>query len=204
MTSSDFAAPSAVQEILPFSVYFHIPVDQFVPAGEYNDTVVVTLYEGDYSLPGTHIQVDQFSLGVTGRMAEVVDIYFDREPGIRSLDLVATETDKPIALIHERSNASLGYTVSLTSANFADDGAGHTEPYFLHEGGIAFLTYTLEYDGFPVGGWFGGSAVITDSGSTTASGTNWLDKSLTISYVGNGLLSSGYYEDRLTVTIQAK
>lgn len=202
VTSSDFAAVAAVQEIVAFSVYFHIPDGQFVPAGEYNDSLVVTLYTGTYAAP---IQVDQFTLSVTGRMAEITDIYMDQEPGIRYMDLTATQTDKLIAVVNERSNASLGYTVTLTSANFAAVQAGHTEPYFQHESdSSATLTYSLGYDGSAVTGWSGGAAVITDTASTTAGGTNWQNKNLTLSYTGDSTIPSGYYEDRLTVTIQAK
>lgn len=202
VTSSDFTGVVGAPEVLAFSVYFNIPENQFFPAGEYNDTLVFTLYTGDFI---TYNQEDQFSLSVTGRMAEITDIYFDQEPGIRYMDLVSSATDKLIAAVHERSNASLGYTVSLTSANFAAIQAGHTEPYFQHEtDSSATLTYTLEYGGLAVAGWASGIAVITDTATTTASGTNWLDKNLTLTYIGDGTIPSGYYEDRLTVTIQAK
>jgi len=205
VTSSDFSAVAGAQEIIAYSVFFHIPDGQFLPSGEYNDTLVFTLYTGDYATPGSHSQVGQFSLAVTARLAEITDIYFDQEPGIRYMDLVTSANDKLIAVVHERSNASLGYTVSLTSANYAADQAGHSEPYFQHESNAAAtLTYTLEYGGVAVSGWIGGMAVITDTASTTASGTNWLDKNLTLTYAGDGTIPSGYYEDRLTVTIQAK
>lgn len=204
ITTGDFGTFTAVTEIVSFPLYFAFDSGQFSSAGVYNDTLVLSLYLGDPALPGTHILVESVSVSVTIRMAELMDVYIDREPGISSLDLLAPVSEKLIATIHERSNASLGYTVSLTSQNFVADSSGHSRPYLLHETGSDFLEYDLSYGGSAVSSWVNGVSVITDSPGITDSGTTWLDKELRITY-GSGLnISSGYYQDRLILTILAK
>lgn len=202
ITSADFGAVAATAEVVSFSAYVYVPSAQFQPAGAYSDTVTVSLYTGDYATPATHVLADSVSLAVTGRLAELIDIYSDREPGIRSMDLTTTVAGKLIATVHERSNSSTGYTVTLTSANLAADISGATEPFFAHTSASGTLEYTLTYDAAAVGAWSGGTAVITDSVGTTA--PEWLSKELRISYVGSAALPAGDYEDIVTLTISAK
>ena len=202
ISTVDFGTVSAGLEQQTYTVYFNTPSGQFIPAGSYTDTITLYLYKGDYADSGTHVLADSVNITVTGRMARLLDIYSDREPGIRFMDLTVTRTDKLIATVNERSNSATGYRVSVTSKNLADDSGGATEPYFLHSASAGQLTYSLKYDGTAVGPWSSGTAQLTDSGSTTA--PEWLSKQLQISYSGSISLPAGDYEDILTLTISAK
>ena len=201
ISTGDFSADAAVVDRVTFSLYFSLLSGQFSAGGEYNDSVTLTLYEGDYADSGTYVPVDSVDLLVMGRMAELIDIYADREPDNRSLDLTSDLTDKRIALIHERSNSSLGYEVTIRSANLAADGSAAV-PFMDHETGADSLDYSLSYNGVPVAGWTGGAALITDSSGITA--PEWLTKELTLSYTGDPGLAHGEYEDILTVIITSK
>ena len=202
ITSADFNTVVATAETVSFSMFVYIPTAQFQPAGEYTDTVTLSLYTGDYATPASHVLADSVCLAVTGRLAELIDIYSDREPGIRYMDLTTTEAGRLIATVNERSNSSTGYTVTLTSANLAADVSGATEPFFAHTTASGTLEYTLTYGGAAVAGWSSGSAVITDTVGTTA--PEWLSKELRISYVGSTTLPAGDYEDVVALTISAK
>ncbi len=202
VTSGDFASVAATTERVAFTLYFSIPSAQFVPSGEYTDTVSLELYTGEFGSPGTHVLVDTVDVTVTGRMAQIVDLYADREPGIRSLDLTATATNFLIATVFERSNSFTGYTVTVQSVNLAADLSGATGPFFAHTTASDTLDYSLTYGGAPVAGWAGGSATLTDSAATTA--PEWIDRELRISYSGSSTLAAGDYEDRLVITITAK
>lgn len=202
ITSSDFGSVAASPQLVTFTFYLGIAAGQFVAAGEYTDSVSVQLYTGRFADPGTHVLADSVTLGVTGRMAQLVDLYADRAPGIRSMDLTVVESDRLIATINERSNAAAGYTVTVTSANLESDLTGAPGPFFARVGGGATLDYTLTYDGSPVGPWSAGSAVVVDSGSITV--PEWVSRELRISYSGSPSLAAGDYEDRLIITISAK
>ncbi len=201
VTSTDFSTESATPQYATVSLYVYIPGGQFVTAGEYTDSVTISLYTGDPADPDSHELVDSAAVSMVGRMARLLDIYAVREPGIRSMDLTATVADRLIATIHERSNAATGFTVTLTSTNLAAD-TGHPGPFFLHSGGSARLAYSLTYAGVAVADWSDGSAVVTDSDGITASG--WIARDLRISYAGSDGLAAGEYQDVLTVTIRAK
>jgi len=202
ITSGDFGTVIVTAEIVAFSFFVHVPDAQFEPAGEYTDTVTLSLFTGDYATPASHVLADSVTLSVVGRMAELLDIYSVREPGIRYMDLTATESGRLLATVNERSNSSTGYTVSVRSANLAADVSGATEPYFAHTSATGTLEYTLTYGGSAVAGWASGVSTVTDSVSTTA--PEWLSRELRISYSGSATLPAGDYEDILTITISAK
>ena len=184
ISTADFSAAAGSLEQQSYSLYFHIDSGQFIPAGTYSDTITLYLYEGDYSdaIPDDP-PADSVNITVYGRMAELLDIYCDREPGIRFMDLTINQSDKLIATVNERSNSATGYTVSITSKNLANDGGGAVDPYFLHSSAAGTLDYSLTYDGAAVGPWSGGTAALTDSALTTA--PEWLSKQLRISYSGS-------------------
>lgn len=202
ISTVDFGSDATTMEQKTYTVYFHVPSGQFIPAGSYTDTVTMVLYKGDYGNSGSYELADSVNITVTGRMASLLDIYSTNEPGIRFMDLTITQTDKLIATVNERSNSATGYTVSVTSKNLANDTGGATEPYFLQSDSAGTLTYSLKYDGTIVGPWTSGSAGITDSTLTTL--PEWLSKQLQISYSGSAGLPAGDYEDILTLTISAK
>jgi len=202
VTGAEFGTEALTAELATFTVYVNVPSGQFGPSGEYVDSVNVELYTGDYADPGTHVLADSVSVTVTGRMAELVDLYADREPGIRSMDLTTTVTNRLIATVNERSNSSSGYVVTITSANLAADTSGAVAPFMAHEAGGGSLSYSLTYDGTPVGSWTGGAALVVDSTSITA--PEWISRELRISYTGSPALDAGDYEDRLVITISAK
>jgi len=202
ITSSAFNAFAATLEQQSFDMVVHIPEDQFSAAGEYLDTMTLSLYTGQPGLPGTHVLADSAMVSFCGRMARLLDIACERESGITNLDLTADLTDHLIATVTETSNADPGYTVTITSMNLAADSAGHSGPYLRHESGSDTLDYDLAYGGLTVAGWSAGSTLITDSGSITpAVGTS---RGVTITYSGDGTLSAGRYQDILTFTIAAK
>ncbi|MFP4113438.1 MAG: spore coat protein U domain-containing protein [Spirochaetota bacterium] len=202
ITSADFGTVAATTELVTFTLYLNVPAGQFLASGEYTDTISLRLYTGDYADPGTHALADTTDVTVTGRMAEIIDLYALREPGIRSMDLTSSVANRLIATVHERSNSATGYTVTVTSANLAADLGGATEPYMAHDAGSETLSYSLTYDGAPVAGWTAGTALLTDSTVTTA--PEWLTRELRISYSGSPSLIAGDYEDRLILTISAK
>ncbi|MBI9101556.1 MAG: spore coat protein U domain-containing protein [Spirochaetales bacterium] len=204
ITSSDFGSIAGTTEIVSFYFYFSVASGQFIPSGSYADTLTLSLYTGTYD---SYTFVESVPVLVTVRMARLMDVYMEREPGIRSLDLASAGTNILLATTHERSNAADGYDVSITSENFADNQTGHTQPYFLHETEPDSIEYTLAYGGVLVGSvyaWNSGSAKVTDSNTITDSGTTWLDKELRITYGSGANKPSGYYQDRLTITITAK
>jgi spore coat protein U-like protein len=202
ISSSDFNAFAAALEQQGFDMVVHIPEGQFTTAGEYLDTVTLSLYTGTPELPGTHVLADTAMVAFCGRVARLLDIACEREAGITSLDLTADLVDHQIATVYETSNADPGYTVTVTSLNLAALSAGHSGPYFRHESGGSTLSYDLSYGGAAVSGWAGGSALVTDSaGITPAGGT---PRIVTLTYSGDGSLSAGTYQDILTFTIAAK
>jgi len=202
ISEADFSSDPGTMEQQTYNLYFHIDSGQFIPAGTYSDTITLYLYTGEYGNSGTHTIVDSVNVTVYGRMAELLDIYSIREPGIRFMDLTIAETDKLIATVNERSNSATGYTISVTSKNLSNDGGGATEPYFLHSTAAGTLTYSLTYDNAAVGPWTAGTAELTDSALTTI--PEWVSKELDISYSGSPTLPAGDYEDILTLTISAK
>ena len=201
ISSGDFSTVAGTVERVSFNLYFYLDAGQFTASGEYNDTITLTLFEGDYTDSGTHNQIDTVDIQVVVRMAELIDLYADREADNRFLDLTQDLTDKRIALINERSNSPLGYEVSLTSRNMANDGSA-TEPFLIHESDEDRLSYSLVYNGTAVNSWVGGEALITDSNGITS--PEWLVKELTLSFTGDPGLVYGEYEDILTITIRAK
>ncbi len=201
LTSADFSTDSPTSQYGTVSLFVHIPSGQFVAAGEYNDSVTISLFTGDPTDPDSHTLADSATVSMVGRMARLLDIYAVREPGIRSMDLTATVADRLIANVHERSNSATGFTVTLTSTNLAADTA-QPGPFFLHSGDSERLAYSLTYGGVAVAGWSDGTAVVTDTDGITASG--WLIRALRISYAGSDTLAAGDYQDVLTVTISAK
>lgn len=205
ISTTDFNNNAAVMEQKDYSLYFYIEQGQFIPAGTYTDTITLTLYIGDYSDAIADTIADSVVVTVYGRMAQLLDIYSIREPGIRFMDLTIVENDKLIATVNERSNSATGYTVSITSKNLANDGGGETEPYFLHSDSAGLLNYSLTYDGAAPGAWSSGTTLLTDSNNTTYSVDSiWISKELRISYTGSPNLPAGDYEDILTLTISAK
>ena len=201
ISTGDFSTDAAAVERISYDLYFFIDSGQFTASGEYLDTITISLYEGDYGDSGTHVLADSFDVGVTGRMAELIDLYADKESDNRSLDLTSDLTDKRIAYVNERSNCALGYEVTIRSSNMAAD-ASATAPFMEQDAGADRLDYSLEYDSVPVSGWVDGTALITDSSGITS--PEWLTKELTLSYTGDTTLAHGEYEDILTLIITAK
>ena len=204
ISTTDFNTIAAAMEQQNFELYFYINSGQFIPSGTYTDTVTLTLYIGDYSDAIADTPVDSINIPIYGRMAQLLDIYSVREPGIRFMDLTIVQTDKLIATVNERSNSATGYTVSITSQNLANDLGGATEPYFLHSDTAGTLTYSLTYGGSAPGPWSSGTAEVTNTNSTSAAAPGWVSKELRISYSGSPALPAGDYEDILTLTISAK
>jgi len=202
VTGSDFGAFAAAMEQKSFQMVVHIPESQFNAAGSYSDTAVLSLYTGTPANPGSHFLVDTATAAFSGRMARIVDISCVREVGILSLDLTSDLTDFKVATVYETSNADLGYTVSVTSANLAADSVGQTGPYFQHESGGDTLSYDLSYSGAAVTGWTSGTAEVTDAAGLTASAGD--PREVRISYSGDAGLRSGSYRDTLTFSITAK
>ena len=201
ISSGDFTSDAPTVERITYNLYFFLDAGQFSADGEYSDTVTVSLYQGDYGNSGTHVLSDTFDVGITGRMAELIDLYADKEPDNRFLDLTSDLSNKRIAQVHERSNSALGYEVTIRSRNLAAD-LSSTVPFMEQDAGEDRLEYSLKYDSVPVEGWSSGIALITDSSGITS--PEWLTKELTLSYTGDPDLAHGEYEDILTLIITAK
>lgn len=140
------------------------------------------------------------NLTLTGVVNGVLDITVIAEPAASNLDLLSSQTDLPVATVTEKSNKASGYTVSLESANAVATGSNAASLNGT-AGNPDKLDYTLKYDGISVS-FTGGSAIITDSTSTTSS--SGVTKGLSMSYTANSALKEGTYEDTLTFTIAAK
>lgn len=199
VTSGHFATASAVPRLETYRIYMEIPSDQFKPSGTYTDTVELQLYQGDAE--GTHDLVDTATVTVTARMARVLDLFALPEPGIRTMDLTISVTDRLLAIVHERSNSDTGYEVRITSANLAAEGSGPAQPFLAHSDGAGTLSYSLSYGGAAATPWTNGTVVVTDS--TGTAGPDWVTRNLTITYSGSPQLPAGYYEDNLIITIFA-
>lgn len=102
-----------------------------------------------------------------------------------TLDLTAPGTNIPVATVREVSNASGGYTVTLTSQS---------------GGKLGSLTYTARYDGATV-------TLATSAQNVTTQGVQTLPvnllKTLDVSHPAGTSLLAGTYQDTLTFTISA-
>jgi hypothetical protein len=139
------------------------------------------------------------TLLLEGTVPGILDISVMASPLSSNLDL-STNAAFIVASVTERSNKRAGYTVTLSSANAAAEGA--SIPFL--KGSLADnpdrLSYSLTYNTAPVA-LSGGSAIISDVSTKTPSSGSV--KPLGISYVGE-FLYEDTYSDTLTFTIAAK
>lgn len=141
---------------------------------------------------------DEGSIILTGMVAGRVSISVTPEGEYNSLDLMANVSNLQVATVTERSNVSSGYTVRVSSSNFADG-----SPRFAGGAGNDTLAYSISYDGSPVD-FSENSPIITDVNSRLESVAG-VSKALRISYDGSSVnIVEGSYSDQLTFTIEAK
>ncbi len=141
---------------------------------------------------------DSASLTLTGSVAGRVSITVNGVGDFSSLNLMEDLNDEIIAEVTEQSNVSSGYTVTISSANFADG-----SPRFAGGAGSDTLAYSLSYDGEPID-FSSNAPVITDESDRLAS-VSGVTKNLAISYLGTAVnIVEGSYSDTLTFEIQAK
>lgn len=201
VTSGDFATSTDTPRLVTYRIYKEIPSGQFKRSGTYTDTVELQLYKGVPADEESHTLADSATVTVTARMARILDLFALPEPGIRTMDLTISVTDRLLAIVHERSNSDTGYEVRITSANLAAAGSG-TEPFLAQREGPGTLSYSLKYGGVAATPWTNGTTVVTDT--TDTAGPDWVTRNLAITYSGSPTLPAGYYEDNLIITIFAQ
>jgi hypothetical protein len=137
------------------------------------------------------------TLTIGGTVSRSVAVAVTPEIGL-SLNLQAGETDRPVCIVKERSNAPGGCTVTLRSTGA---GAG-SQPHLKPSGpsGQGLIPYTLKYAGKPVL-LRCGTAVLNAPGGTSGAGDNRI-LSVTVPPAGSG--PAGSYHDTLTLTIEGK
>lgn len=119
-----------------------------------------------------------------------------------TLDLTTTQTALKVADVLETSNDTIGYTVTLRSANAAVTAQAVLKGAVV--GNTQGMNYAITYG--PGAGTavtlIAGIATVTDSAVATAeAGTA---NNLLIAYTGNTFLQADTYTDTITLTIAAK
>lgn len=132
------------------------------------------------------------SITIQGTVAAATAIVVNAQTGYNSLNLHANQTNLVVATVDESNNTTLGYAVTLSSAN-----AGK-----LKNGGLGEVTYTARYNSAAVSLTVT-PVTITSQGAQT-SVVN-ISKNFDISYTGIPAvnLMAGAYSDTLTFTIAA-
>lgn len=136
------------------------------------------------------------TISLSGSVSPTCSIDVSQPTSNGSLAITTNVTKSTIATIKEKSNATNGYTVTLSSANgWALKGTSTSLPYTLSygpTGTIVDLTTVV-----------GSAVTLTDSSTVTVSGG--VTKYLQITFLGASVeLPSGDYADTLTVAIAAK
>jgi hypothetical protein len=129
---------------------------------------------------------------LSGSVAAATAITVTGAAGYNTLDLSTSQTDLVVADIVEINNTSLGYKVTMASAN---SGA-------LKNGAVGSLTYTAKYNG--TAATLSSTAVVVTNAAASSTVVN-SSKQLKISYTGapaNSMMV-GNYTDTLTFTIAA-
>lgn len=132
------------------------------------------------------------SITISGSVAAATAITVTSSPGYNTLDLSNSVTDLQVASVRETNNTTLGYRVTLTSAN-----AGQ-----LKNGSVGSLAYSAKYNGASVTLSTTPQTITNTGNSNTV--VNVL-KPLAISYTGAAAntMMAGTYSDTLTFTIAA-
>lgn len=147
---------------------------------------------------------NQGTLVISGRVEPVEQIVVAPQASSSSLDLTRGEKDKLVATVTERSNAALGYNVTIRSANAST--AGSVQPFLKGTAQGAGATaqtvpYTLRYNGEVVQLTSSGEAIITSaSGKTKAAGAL---KNVQIS-LPSAWVAADTYNDTLIFTLANK
>ena len=130
------------------------------------------------------------SITISGVVAQHTDIVVASVAGYNALDLSATATDLTVANVTEKNNTTLGYKVTLSSAN-----AGK-----LKNGTLGYVTYTAKYNATSVALSTTPTNVTTSAAATSIVNVT---KPFKISYTGvdTTTLMQGTYSDTLTFTI---
>jgi hypothetical protein len=135
------------------------------------------------------------TLTISGSVAPINTITIASQTGYNALDLVNGQTAKLVGIATETSNDSLGYKVTLASAN-----AGATAQAFLRGalgGNTDTVNYSIQYGGSAVTLSSGSALVTSATGRTGASGVT---KNINVTFAGSWL-AADTYSDTLTLTI---
>ena len=140
------------------------------------------------------------SLFLMGTLAKKSSVTVNPSGSASTLDLTSTSgaSDLLVASITEVSNAHLGYTVTIISAN-AKVATDKTKAVFKGQTWGETLEYTIKYGGVSVSLVNGEALVTNASGRTTG-----ITKDVTITYNAGPNLAADTYADTLTVTIADK
>lgn len=132
------------------------------------------------------------SITLQGVVPSVVSVAVTGQGTYNALNLAATQTNLLVANVQEQSNDTLGYKVTVASAN-----AGQ-----LKNGTLGQVTYTAQYNSVTF--TLSTTAVQVTNQAAQAVVVNAV-KPLTVSYTGVTAVStmSGTYTDTLTFTVIA-
>lgn len=130
------------------------------------------------------------TLTITGIMPVITEVKVVTNSSASTLPLNLGATDLEIAVVTEKSNKKVGYTVSVTSTNSG---------VLKNLGTSDEIAYTLKYDTIPID-LSAVSLVTNETKRTSSAGT---PKSLTISFPAS-FIDDGSYTDIITFTIAAK
>ncbi len=132
------------------------------------------------------------NITLNGIVPAVVSITVTGVGSFNALTLATTQTDLTVANVIEQSNDSLGYKVTVSSANTGT----------LKNGAVGSIAYTAKYNGTSF--VLSPTAVQVTNQAAQAVVVN-ATKALAISYTGvpNVSVMSGAYSDTLTFTITA-
>ncbi len=137
------------------------------------------------------------NITISGTVANNTRITVASQSGYDSLNIAGGESGKLVAIVNERSNARLGYTVTLRSLN-----AGTGARAFLKgsTGNTEEVDYTMTYGGSGVTLGSGVATVTDANAKTTGAG---VDKNLVVAIVAT-YVNADTYTDTLTLTIASK
>jgi len=139
---------------------------------------------------------DTATVKIYGKISGRVAIKSSQDKELTETQLLNGVTDLEVTTITEWCNFPHGYTVTMSTENFASG-----LPFMKGETTTSTVQYDLKYKGQPIR-WDSGKALVTDSNDPTPRAG--LDKDMTISIPSAQELMADAYSDVLTLTIANK
>jgi len=132
------------------------------------------------------------SLTISGTIPAATSITVNPSVGYSSLDLVNGETNKVVAVVTEKNNTLLGYSVTLASSNSG----------LLKNGTLGSINYTAKYNNVIVT-LSSTPQTITTQGSQVAIVNSNKNFAVTTTPTPEDMIVEGVYTDTLLFTISS-